>query len=869
MKFTRLTRLLLLSLAAALTAPLLVACTSQPDSDVSQEESAGDPSEQVTLKLGEKSYTVQAVNKTPSEAGVYLYDRTAGVCAEAPDGEFTDYVVVGDIVVLAEEPGVPAILPEEGFAVRFFHTTPEETPVLGTAASCSKKFSEALPACYVRFGDAVVEVGYRNTPRTGEATGFLFDEGWYSAYTWSNVYGTEVAVQDGKVVAVNSAGSETAGSTLIPDGGFVLSVPQGTSPERQLAKVAVGDDAELVEREPLYSVSKSILSGIDRSRPSNGSVVYTSGATPEGTALTEIIVDANDRISTILTNSEGGTEVPSEGFVVSIAGDIAAIMARRAVEGDLVAYSGSALYLITTPDTFAARASAELAALREAYEADAKKLAHIDYRTADEVLKELEDALSPAPDTATRASNLAVRVPAILETCRREVIPCLSLQNRAAWVTVGELFEDDSFLLHYTDEIGVRRAVQYAKRIGINTIIIDNTIAGYAAYPSQVEGMVQLEQLNGFDVLQAFSDACREEDLRLIVMVCGLSSVMSTHTYPANHYSNLLSDCFLVSKAGRTVDASSTISLDPSREESRAFQCAVITEIAKKYDIDGIQIDYIRYPLPIYYQPANYEDFGYQSPASEAFKAEYGVDPASLPITDVRWADWCAFRRNVITDYARRLSETVKAVDESLEISYTCFADYNDRQIYVYQDVEKWAEEGFADAIYPMIYGDNTEYQRRYAAETQPVADHAGYMLGVGTYVRASHQSIIEQLYMPFEFSADGVSIFTLRYISTCGYNETFRRAFHFPATPAGKGEETVRACFKFLAERADALAYLYPEESELSALAAALDGDFSANAEYIDAEGLKRLVERHLPSDAALRDALQADLAYALRFMP
>ena len=862
MKFTRLTRLLLLSVVAALTAPLLVACTSRPEPAMSQEES-GEPTEPITLKIGEKSYPVQAVNQTPDKAGVYLYDRTVGACAEAPDGEFTDYVVVGDIVALAAEPGVPAILPEEGFAVRFFRTSPEETPVLGTAVSCSMKFNETRPVNYVRFGETVVEVGYRNTARTGEATGFLFDEGWYSAYTWSNANGTEVAVQDGKVVAINRSGSETAGSTLIPEGGFVLSAQTGTAPERLLSKVEVGDDAELVVREPLYSVSKSVLAGVDRSRPSSGSVVYTSGATPEGTALTEITVGSDGRISAIVTNSEGGTEVPADGFVISAVGEVATILARRAVEGGLATYSGSALYLLTTPETYAERAKTELAALRAAYEADAEALAHVEYRAADEALRALEEALSPAPDTATRAARLE-SVGELLETCRRAVIPCLTVQNRAAWVTVGEMFTDDSILLHYTDEVGVRRAVQYAKRVGLNTLIIDNAVGAYAAYPSKVEGMLQLPELNGFDVVQAFSDACREEGLRLIVMMCGLASVVSTHNYPENHYINLLSDYVLVSKAGRTTDASTTTSLDPSWPEARAFQCAVVKELAETYDIDGIQIDYIRYPLPIYYQPYNYEDFGYQSPASEAFKAEYGVDPASLSINDVRWADWCAYRRQVITDYARQLSETVKSVDEDLEISYTCFADYNDRQLYVYQDVEKWAEEGFADAIYPMIYGDNTEYQSRYAAETRPVAEHTGYMLGVGTYVRASHQSMIEQLYMPYAFSADGLSIFTLRYISTCGYDETVCRAFHLPATPAKKGAETVLACVEFLADRADALAYLYPQESALPALAE----DLRSRSSLPDADALKAVVEAHLPSDAALRVALQADLTYVLRFM-
>lgn len=866
MKFPRLTRLLLLSLAAALTAPLLVACTSQPNPDVSQEESDGEPAEPITLKMGEKSYTVQAVNRTPDAPGVYLYDQTFGAYADAPDEEFTDYVVVSGIVVLAEEPGVPAILSDSGYVVRFFHTAPEETPALGTAVSCGEQFADTFPSLCVRFGDVVIEVGYRNTPRTGEATGFLFDDGWYASTTCSNAYGTEIAVLDGKVVAVNPSGSESAGNTPIPDGGFVLSVLQGGALERQLANVKVGDDAELVDREPLYSVIRYGIAGADRVRPETGIVLFTAGTTPEGAALTEVAVEADGRISAIYTNSEGGTEVPSGGMVISASGDTATTIARRAIPGNLAVRSKSILYLISTPDTYAARASEELAVLRAAYDADAQGLAHIDYRAADEALRAAEEALSPAPDVGTRAARL-LEVEGLLSTCREAVIPCLTVQNRAAWVTVGELFSDDSLLLHYQNETDVKRAVRYAAQIGLNTVIIDNGVAGYAAYPSQIEGMVQLPALEGFDVVQAFSDACREEGLRLIVMICGLASVMSTHEYPEMHYSHLLSDCLLISKKGRSVDASSTVSLDPSQEKARAFQCAVVKELAETYDIDGIQVDYIRYPLPIYYQAHNYEDFGYRSPASEAFEQQYGVDPETLSINDERWADWCAFRRNVITSYARELSAAVKAVDETLEVSFTCFADYNDRQLYVYQDVELWAKEGFADAIYPMIYGDNTEYQSKYAAEIAPVTEDAAVVLGVGLYVRASHESITEQLYMPYAFSADGVALFTLRYVSYCGYDKTVRAAFHLPAVPAGNGDETVRACVNFLADRAEALAYLYPDETALSGLASALRA-LSA-PEKADAAALTELVGAHLPKDAALRDAVQADLQYVLRFLP
>ncbi len=865
MKFNRWTRLLVLSLAAALTAPLLASCGEdgeEPSSGSSQAEST-DAAEELTVKVGEQTYPVKAVNQPAGDAGVYLYDHTFGDYAEAPEGDFTDLVSAIGIVLQVGEPGVPALLPNGGFAIRFYKTELPADTTVGTEVSCKRKFDDLLPGFGVRIGGVSIEVGYRNIPPTTEMTGFLFDEGWYASTTCTSSAFTEYSVQDGKVLAINLSGTETSGNTALPDGGFVLSVAQGSLLERQLENVQVGDEVEVLEDEPLYAVSRYVIAGRDRSRPSTGLVVYTKDRTPVGTGLTEMVVDENGTVTKVVTDSIGEAPVPEGGFIVSTTGDMITMLARRAAEGDRVVINGSTLFLISTPESVVSRAKTELKALREVYKRDVSSLAHIDFRAADESLNALEAALEPAEDAKTRIGQYK-SIPQLLKDCRDVVVPSLTLQNRAAWVTVGELNPDnDTFLLHYRSEADVRHAVKYAKHIGLNTVIIDNMIGSYSAYPSEVPGVVMLDALNGFDVVQAFSDVCNEENMRLVVMVCGLASIVSTHTYPENHYRNLMKDSFLVSNRGNTVDSGKISSLDPSREEVREFECAIVRELAENYDIDGIQVDYIRYPLPIYYQEANYEDFGYQSPASETFKQKYGVDPATLSISDPRWADWCAVRRDVITGYARQLAETVKSVNPSLEITFTCFADDNDRQLYVYQDVEKWAAEGFTDGIYPMIYAETTEKQAHYAEEISPVVENTHLMLGVGLYVRATHQSITEQLYMPYEYLADGVSLFTLRYVSICGYDETVRRSFRLPAATARMGEETVRGCVAFLAGRADALAYLYADEAGLTAMAEALRALDSP-----DAEALRGAVESSLPSDETLRAAIEKDLAYALRFL-
>ncbi|MBO5767691.1 MAG: family 10 glycosylhydrolase, partial [Clostridia bacterium] len=452
-----------------------------------------------------------------------------------------------------------------------------------------------------------------------------------------------------------------------------------------------------------------------------------------------------------------------------------------------------------------------------------------------------------------------------------------TVQDRMAWVTIGEYDYSKNVVLHYTNQNDVDHTVAYAKHCGLNTLIIDNHVAGFAVYNSEVEGFVAYRDYKDFDIIAAFKKACDAEGLRLVVMVNAFSSGLEGVTYPENHYMSIYKDKYLLTNRGRVAGPDGVITLDPADEEIQRFNLAIVKEIAEKYEVDGIQADYMRYPLPYYYQEHNYEDFGYNESSKSGFIKKYGKDPAKLKISDPLWEKWCAFRRDIISAYQKRFYETVKAVNPELHVSFTCFADYRDRQIYTYQDVEKWAENGYADAIFPMIYGDTTEYQQKYAEEILPVTEHTQVVLGVGTYVKATHKSIEEQFIMPYGLYCEGISVFTLRYICTCGYDETVSNAFRAAATPtAASDSELIKASAEMITERIKAVRFALgyagklsdAESGALDALATYIEGvgkngDFSAFSDELAA------VCADIESDTALtataKEALLKELNYII----
>ncbi|MBQ9794429.1 MAG: family 10 glycosylhydrolase [Clostridia bacterium] len=853
-----------LSLTLALLTLCLAACESGgvQETGSSGESSAETSSEapsgkKETVKLGKNdALEVRGINEIPTEAGVYVFTDPD---FELPrEGEYTDIAVVNSAVTMM---GDAPYVPEDGIVVRFYECEVPET-ALGDTARYSGGMPVPLGDGYVSFGEEIhVRVGYTNTTRTEEAVGFLFDEGWYSDTTCSNQWGTEIAVQNGVVVEVNPSGTETSGNTKIPAGGFVLAVGAGSTYESILRKVKVGDAAAYITRPTTYSAEKFVSDLVDEDMGDALSAVSHDtrfALAPKGTNLTQVLVNKEGYVVSVETHSAGGGEIPKGGMAITAKGYKGDALASAAEVGKYVHLKNKTVTFIETPAIIAARLETQLAALEETYGERKDALAHIHYAEADAALKKAKEAFAALGDLPSREALL--EAVSLADSARIACIPALTLQNREAWVTVGELNYDGSPLLHYTNEDTVRQAVRYAKRVGLNGLIIDNTAYGWAAYPSEIQGMVMHPDLQGFDVLEAFSRICKEEGVKLTVMVNGFSSAVASVEYPQEHFVNLYGEYLMVSKKGQKVDASGGQTLEPSYPQVQAFNLAVARELVTKYDFDGIQVDYIRYPLPIYYQVHNYEDFGYECPGSKGFEAKFGKDPKLLSITDSLWEDWCDYRRDIISGYAKAFYEAVKEAAPRVEVSFTCFAEYTDRQKYVYQDVEMWAEEGYADAIYPMIYGDNTEYQLGYAQQIHPVTEYADVVLGVGYYVRASSRSIMEQNYMPYSTDAIGVSGFTLRYISYCGYDKTLRECFREAAVPKGT-EGTAQGCIAFLKKRVEDLSYLFPEDG-LDLLAKGL-----AEAQPT-VDGLQAAFDAVSIENGELKAALEKDLAYALRFL-
>lgn len=147
--------------------------------------------------------------------------------------------------------------------------------------------------------------------------------------------------------------------------------------------------------------------------------------------------------------------------------------------------------------------------------------------------------------------------------------------------------------------------------------------------------------------------------------------------------------------------------IDLGHPDAFAHIIRVIMHVVAHYDIDGVHLDYIRYPEPA----SGSGDFGYNATALERFNRQNGRS-GTPPSRDPAWTD---FRRRQVTQFVRQVYLRVLETKPQVKVSGALIAwgngplndaEYRTRDAYasVYQDWRSWLEEGILDLALPMNY---------------------------------------------------------------------------------------------------------------------------------------------------------------------
>ena len=276
---------------------------------------------------------------------------------------------------------------------------------------------------------------------------------------------------------------------------------------------------------------------------------------------------------------------------------------------------------------------------------------------------------------------------------------------RAVWLTTIGGIDWPSTYAH--DGMGIEAQKQQLcqmldrlKKAGVNTVMLQTRVRATTIYPSDIEpwdGCLSGKPgvSPGYDALQTAIDECHRRGMELHAWVVTIP-VGKWNTYGCKRIRQRYPS--LIVKIGDEGY------MQPEAYLTADYLTNICQEITERYDIDGIHLDYIRYP--------------------ETWKGKMWTDN--------------------ITRIVRSIHDRVKSMKPWVKLSCSPIGKYDDLSRYrsngwnarrrVAQDAQLWLREGLMDQLYPMMYFQGNNFYP-FAIDWQENSYGRTIVSGLGIYM--------------------------------------------------------------------------------------------------------------------------------------
>lgn len=324
-----------------------------------------------------------------------------------------------------------------------------------------------------------------------------------------------------------------------------------------------------------------------------------------------------------------------------------------------------------------------------------------------------------------RKNNLALFLLLLINTVSVQAIQPPKREFRGAWIQAV----NGQFIGMSTAEMQQTLTTQLdaLQRAGINAIIFQVRPEADALYMSYYEpwsryltGEQGLAPTPYWDPLQWMIDECHRRGMELHAWINpyraktkGTKALGLKHPYKKN--------------PERFVEYDGMLIFNPAIQKNRDYICAIVTDIVKRYDVDGLHIDDYFYPYPT---P------GLEFDDEQSFRA----DPRGF----TNKGDW---RRDNVNLLIEQLHATIRGVKPWVKFGISPFGIYRNKgsdpegsltnglQNYddLYADILLWIDKGWVDYTIPQIYWEIGHKAAAYETLVDWWAEHAtGRPLFVG-----------------------------------------------------------------------------------------------------------------------------------------
>jgi len=351
---------------------------------------------------------------------------------------------------------------------------------------------------------------------------------------------------------------------------------------------------------------------------------------------------------------------------------------------------------------------------------------------------------------------------------------------RALWVVRTTL----------TSPAAIERMVDSAAGSGFNTLIVQVRGRGDAYYVGGLDPRPALLASDAaFDPLETTIDLAHRRGLRVhawmnVNLVSGANELPASRTHVIYRHPEwlmvpraLADDLWSVEPRspeylGRLTryaraqsDDIEGLYLSPISDEAADYTVSVVRDVAVRYQVDGVHLDYVRYPN---------ESFDYSRLAlarfrlsvlpalSDADRRKYdgrlGKEP--LLYTEAFPERWRAFRAERMTSLMAKLRSAIKDARPGALISAAVAPDAAAAATERLQDWRSWIDARLVDVVCPMAYTTDTSLFALQIANARDVAGGSRVWAGIGAY-RLSPAQVTDDIAAARRAGVGGIVLFS------------------------------------------------------------------------------------------------------------
>ncbi|WP_159615379.1 glycoside hydrolase family 10 protein [Arthrobacter zhaoguopingii] len=618
--------------------------------------------------------------------------------------------------------------------------------------------------------------------------------------TKTNQFGGEAVLQETatagtyKVLDVCTVFTNCAnkGDNAIPRDGAVLSASPGGTPD---VRTFLRDHIHVGELVTLDDLTvRSVSTTIDATDPTAAShpggvdpasgncypgcrgaeqlIVYTAASGRPTTKTNDYGYEVTVVDGRVVTRGGNNREIPADGMVISGHGGRGAWLSSNAVPGAKVAIEGSTLTVTIDESTYMYGAEQALTRAGDSLTAAGQSCLTIDNEGSAAAAAEARSLLDQAA-AASEAGDVDAAV-ALAERAREQAelawyrtAESRPVEGRGMWVRPTE-----------TTPAQIAKTLDQIGAAGVNMVFLETVFQGYTIYPSAVakdNGITaQRPEMAGFDPLQVWIDEAHARDIELHPWVHtffvgaqsvnengGAGPILEAHPeWAAVERED-------VGKAGPQPSSQEEgyFFVDPAMPEPRAYMLSIYEEILTKYDVEGLHLDYIRYPVS---QPWQTASFSYSDFSRDAFAAEFGKDPYTLTPADPLWKSWDAWREGNVTSFVSEVRELQQKLAPETQLSAAVFPDPADGLAKKFQNWADWVDKGYVDVLTGMSFGTSAASVAR---DTELMRKSVGdenllYTATYGPFRGSSPDVLVDQTQAVRDAHSDGAALFAYNQLS-------------------------------------------------------------------------------------------------------